>query len=236
MTEEEKAALLETAKTMFRNSFAVKHYQNTEKLGRLEEFNVNPFLHKYLTMFAFGEFTPENRAKALIYPRAFGTSLTTTFGNFIQQLCNQLRQAYPSAVAGMDIEFEDTVDGRHKYCQLKAGPQTINKDDVKTVKDHFRDLIHLGRTNGRAIAAIDCVVGVCYGTHDDLSDHYKRIDEDYPVYAGREFWTRLTGDEHFYEDLINAFAELASDVDAADMVEDTVQRLAHDIERIETED
>lgn len=230
MTEEEKRALLETAKRMFRESFAAKHYQNTKKLRKLDEFSVNPFLHKYLTMFAFGDYTPENRAKALIYPRAFGTSLTTSFGNFIQQLCNQLRQSYPSTAAGMDIEFEDSLDGRHKYCQLKAGPSTINKDDVKTVKDHFRELIHLGRTNGQAIAAMDCIVGVCYGVRSELSDHYKRIDEDYPVYIGKDFWTRLTGDEHFYEDLINAFAEVASDVDAVDMVEETVQSLAKEIE------
>ena len=31
----------------------------------------------------------------------------------------------------MDIEFEDALDGSHKYCQLKAGPNTINKDDVE---------------------------------------------------------------------------------------------------------
>ena len=100
-----------------------------------------------------------NRAKALIYPRSFGTSLVTSFGNFMQTLCNELKQSYPSTTTGMDIEFDDTVDGRYKYCQLKAGPNTINKDDVTTVKDHFRNAINLARTNGQAIASMDCVVG-----------------------------------------------------------------------------
>ena len=147
----------------------------------------------------------------------------------MQNLCNELRQSYPSTTAGMDIEFDDSIDGRHKYCQLKASPQTINKDDVKTVKDHFRGVINLARTNGQAVASIDCVVGVCYGTRKDLSSHYKKIDEDYPVYIGDEFWTHLTGDDHFYEDLINAFAEVAADINASGMVEDTVQKLATNI-------
>lgn len=229
MTEQEKIALLTTAKDLFRNSFAANHYRNTEGLDKISKFNINPFLHKYLTMFAFGEDTPMNRAKALIYPRSFGTSLVTSFGNFMQTLCNELKQSYPSTTTGMDIEFDDTVDGRHKYCQLKAGPNTINKDDVTTVKDHFRNAINLARTNGQAIASMDCVVGVCYGTRGELSGHYRKIDEDYPVYVGDQFWTRLTGDDHFYEDLINAFAEVAADINASDMVEDTVRKLAADI-------
>lgn len=229
MTEAEKNALLSTAKGLFRDSFAANHYKNTKNLDKAKQFTVNPFLLKYLTMFAFGEDTPENRAKALLYPRAFGTSMNTGFGNFIQRLCNELRQSYPSTTAGMDIEFVDAKDGRRKYCQLKAGPNTINKDDIKTIKDHFRGAIHLARTNGQAIAAMDCVVGVCYGTRNELNSFYKRIDEDYPVFIGDEFWTRLTGDEHFYEDLINAFAEVAADINAAGMVEDTVQKLANDI-------
>ena len=64
----------------------------------------------------------------------------------------------------------------------------------------------------------------------------KEIDEDYPVLIGDEFWTRLTGDNHFYEDLINAFAEVADDVNATEMVEETVQKLARNIEETTEED
>ena len=51
MTEQEKIALLTTAKDLFRNSFATNHYRNTEGLDKISKFNINPFLHKYLTMF-----------------------------------------------------------------------------------------------------------------------------------------------------------------------------------------
>lgn len=103
MTEQEKIALLTTAKDLFRNSFAANHYRNTEGLDKISKFNINPFLHKYLTMFAFGEDTPMNRAKALIYPRSFGTSLVTSFGNFMQTLCNELKQSYPSTLSLIHI-------------------------------------------------------------------------------------------------------------------------------------
>lgn len=232
MTEQEKREFLTKAKASFRDSFASNHYRNTEKLDKVRAFTVNPFLLKYLTMFAFGEDTPENRAKALLYPRAFGTSVTTGFGNYIQTLCNQLRQTYPSTTSGMDIEFIDALDQRRKYCQLKASTQTINKDDVKTIKDHFLNAIRLARTNHQPIASMDCIVGVCYGTEAELSSHYKKINEDYPVYVGAAFWTRLTGDDHFYEDLIDAFAEVAADINASDMVNKTVQRLAENIKEI----
>lgn len=49
----------------------------------------------------------------------------------------------------------DVFDGIRKYCQIKAGPNTINKDDVPVIKDHFRALINLGRTNGVRIASAD---------------------------------------------------------------------------------
>ena len=33
------------------------------------------------------------------------------------------------------------IDGEKKYCQLKSGPDTINKDDVETIAGHFKSVI-----------------------------------------------------------------------------------------------
>ena len=41
--------------------------------------------------------------------------------------------------------IEYALDGRKKYCQCKAGPQTINKDDVDTILGHFKRLIGKAR-------------------------------------------------------------------------------------------
>ena len=205
MTEEQKRIILDAAKDFVRIRIAPNHIANTEKLHSLREFNVNPFLQKYLAQFAFGDARAQSIARILVYARALGTSITTSFGTNMQYFCNEVLASFASTTSGIDIEYIDVVDGQRKYCQVKAGPNTINKDDVPIIKDHFRGVINLGRTNGLRIASSDCIVGVLYGTRDDLSAHYKRIDEDYPVLVGEEFWYHLTGDHDFSNDLINAF-------------------------------
>ena len=57
----------------------------------------------------------------------------------------------------------------------------------------------LSRTNNLHISSDNCVVGVFYGEPKDLSANYRKTDKDFPVYIGRDFWHRLTGDEDFYD-------------------------------------
>ncbi len=231
MDEPERWKILDNAKTFFRDRIAANHLSNTEMLTDLSKFNVNPFTYKYLARFAFGDSSPESIAKALVYPRVLGTSISTTFGNQLQYFCNEVLGSYASVIPGMDIEFEDAVDGRHKYCQIKAGPTTINKDDVDTIKDHFKAVFNLARTNRLALQVTDCVVGVFYGTPAELSANYKKIDRDYPVYVGEEFWHRLTGDPDFYGELINAFSDVADEMDCSEILNDVIQQLAIEIEK-----
>ena len=140
MTEVERQAILSSAKNFFRARIAENHKANTEKLSSLDKFNINPFTHKYLAQFAFGDSSPESMAKALIYPRVLGTSISTTFGTQLQFFCNEVLSSYASTTSGIDIEFVDALDGRKKYCQVKAGPTTINHDDVDTILNHFRGI------------------------------------------------------------------------------------------------
>lgn len=226
MTEQEKQEILSAAKQFFRKRIAPKHNKNTKKLMNISEFNVNPFLNKYLARFAFGNSSPESMAKVLIYPRVLGTSITTSFGTNMQYFCNDVLSSFASTTSGIDIEFIDAVDGQRKYCQVKAGPNTINRGDVPEIKGYFRGLINLGRTNGIRIASSDCVVGVLYGEPDELNSHYKKIGEDYPVIVGKDFWYRLTGDQTFYDDLISAFAEVADEMDSSELLQRTIDSLA----------
>jgi len=62
-----------------------------------------------------------------------------------------LKDSFGSMVAGIDIEFIDAIDGRKKYCQAKLGPNTINKDDIETIHNHFKAARNLGRTNNIAV-------------------------------------------------------------------------------------
>lgn len=231
MTEQERQEILTKAKNFFRTRIAENHKRNTERLSNINQFNINPFTHKYLAQFAFGNSSPESMAKALVYPRILGTSIATTFGTQLQFFCNEVLSSYASTTSGIDIEFVDALDGRRKYCQVKAGPQTINHDDVDTIKNHFRAIRNLARTNHLNLNITDCIVGVFYGTEESLCQSYKRINEEYPVYVGVEFWHRLTGDPDFYFDLIDAFAEVADDLDCSEMINGIISRLADEFRR-----
>ena len=232
MTPEEKQAILEKTKQFFRDKIVENHIKNTQKLGNLSEFNPNPFLEKYLANFAFGNCNSESIAKALIYPRVLGTSINTTFGTQMQAFCKDVLSGFASTTPGIDIEFTDQIDGRYKYCQIKAGPNTINKDDITTIKNHFNAIRGIARTNGLRDfnPDIDCIVGVFYGTNDDLSQMYRAINRSHPVYVGEGFWHRLTGDEDFYEALIDNIAEVANEIDGTAIIEDVVNSLAKEIE------
>lgn len=226
MTEQERLLILEKSKKFFKDEIVESHIKNTTKLENINNFNINPFIHRYLAQFAFGNSDPESLAKVLIYPRVLGTSITTTFGHKMQAYCGQVLSGNGSLVEGMDIEFIDCIDGKKKYCQVKAGPQTINKDDVKTICDHFSAAIRLSRTNNVRITSENCMVGVFYGDPKDLSANYRKIDYHYPVYIGKEFWYRLTGDEDFYNKLISSFADVAKEMDSSKLVNDTIQKLS----------
>jgi hypothetical protein len=171
-------------------------------------------------------------AKALIYPRVMGTSIATTFGMQLQYFCNEVLGSYASTTPGIDIEFVDAVDGRHKYCQVKAGPTTINYDDVDMIKRHFTAIRNLARTNHLDLNIADCIVGVFYGTDSELSPCYKQINKEGPLYVGKDFWYRLTGDDAFYYDLIDAFAEVADEMDSSATIFQIIETLAREIEQI----
>lgn len=224
----DKQEILQAAKTWFRESVADSHITNTEKLVSPDEFNINPFTAVYLANFLTGNSSPESIAKALLFPRVLGTSISTTFGNAVQKFTNDVLGAYGSTTSGIDIEFIDQLDGHKKYCQLKSGPNTINKDDVETIAGHFKGVINLARTNNLRITHDDMIVGVIYGEQSQLSGHYKRITSQYhhPTYTGKEFWHRLTGDEGFYQDLIAAIGSVAIEADYSKEFQIIIKQLA----------
>ena len=233
MTPEEKQVILQKAKQFFKDKIVQSHKKNTQKLKKLSKFKPNPFLAKYLANFVFGNDNSKSIAKALIYPRVLGTSINTTFGTQMQAFCKDVLSGYASTTPGIDIEFTDQIDKRYKYCQIKSGPNCINKDDVTTIINHFNAIRGIARTNGLRDfnPDIDCIVGVFYGCNDDLSTMYKTINKSHPVYAGKEFWYRLTGDKNFYEELIDNIAEVANEVDGTSIIETAIDNLAKEIEK-----
>ena len=220
--------MLNEAKRWFKEILVQNHIRNTVKLANPDAFNINPFLVTYLAHFLTGNASAESIARALIYPRVLGQSITTSFGQNLQKFTSDVLGSFGSTTAGIDIEFEDQVDGGKKYCQLKAGPNTINKDDVETIHRHFHAIRNLARTNSLKIGLNDLVVGVLYGESDELSQHYKNIStiHHYPVLVGADFWHRLTGNKDFYFVLIRAFTEVAKEANSEKLLEATIKKLA----------
>ncbi|OYX27969.1 MAG: restriction endonuclease [Flavobacteriales bacterium 32-35-8] len=231
MDNNQRKQIIENAKTFFRNEIVQSHIDGAcKRASKLSEYNVNPFLFKYLANFLTGNNDSESIARALVLPRILGSSINTSFGMKIQSLISFLFQGLGSTTQGIDIEFIDAIDGRKKYCQLKAGPNTINHDDVTTIMNHFNGVRALARTNNLNVGINDLIVCVVYGEETELSSHYRRIGNTYPVIIGKDFWHRLTGKDDFYYELIDAIGEVALEVDASKVVEETIKTLAIEIE------
>jgi len=231
MDKKEQEIILNKAKDFFRNEIVEAHIiEGCKRASKLSEYNVNPFLYKYLANFLKGNAEPRSIAEALVLPRVLGSSITTSFGMKIQKLISELFEGYGSTTSGIDIEYIDAIDGRKKYCQLKSGPNTINRDDVETIFGHFQATINLARTNNLNIGVNDMVIGILYGGEAELSSHYKKINKKHPVIVGQEFWYRLTGNKEFYLDLINTVGEVAIEVDGTKVLEETIDILAKEIE------
>jgi hypothetical protein len=228
MNEQQKQAIIDSGKEYFRSTIIPNHLKNLNKL-QLSSFNINPFLINYLA--AYSE--PVAFAKALVYPRILDTSLNTSFGQNIQVFISQLQEVVggASGIDGIDIEFVDAIDGRRKYCQCKAGPQTINIDDIATILGHFKKFIGKARLDRMPLQMDDMIVGVLYGEPQHLSDNYKVINSHYSVMCGAEFWEHLTGDKNFYNRLAKAFGEVVEEdgIDGSALILDKVNEIANEI-------
>jgi hypothetical protein len=226
----DKQQILRDFTTWWRDEFAVSHKTNTIKLSSLSEFTINPFLWNYLAFYLRGNSSSRALAEALILPRALGTSVNTIFGTRFQKfIVVYFKDTYGSTTPGVDIEFLDKIDHRKKYCQLKAGPNVVNNDDIKTVIDHFDSLRRLARTNHSDVNDRDCIFALLYGKPKEKNGAIRSIERSYPVYIGQEFWYHFTGDEGFYNDLVQAIGEIANEFDLSDIVEDTIVKLSENI-------
>lgn len=227
----EKELLEEIVKYFEINIFENHINASLTKHTKIKNYNINPIVVKYLSKVLVGNYSPEGVAKALFYPRVLGTSINTSFGTNIQKMFIKLNLAEGSAIPGMDIEFFDKIDKKKKWCQLKSGPNTINSEDVNPLIKKFTNTIKLARTNDALLGSNnnDFIVGVLYGEQNELSMHYKKIDEVHPVIIGRDFWHRITGFPNFYDGLVSALHECINNLDTKEFITKGCDKLATEI-------
>lgn len=223
--------LLEVITAYFEEKIFENHKISSLKThSKLKSYKINPIVVKYLSKILENDFTAIGIAKALYYPRVLGTSINTSFGTRIQNMFVELNLAEGSLIKGMDIEFTDKVDGRRKWCQLKSGPNTINSEDVSPLLKKFTTVTNLARTNSMDLNNSDLILGVLYGEEDQLSQHYRKIDEFFPVIIGEEFWHRLTGFPNFYNKLVSNLDLMTLNLDTEGFLKQGYMALAKEIE------
>lgn len=223
--------LLEIVTTYFKEKIFENHKINSLKIhSKLKSYKINPILVKYLSKILEDDFTSIGIAKALYYPRVLGTSINTSFGTRIQNMFVKLNLAEGSLIKGMDIEFIDKIDRRKKWCQLKSGPNTINSEDVNPLLKKFTTVTNLARTNVMNLNNSDLILGVLYGDQSQLSQHYLKIDKQFPVIIGQEFWHRITGFPDFYSKLVSNLDEMILHLDTEDFFKKGYMALAKEVE------
>lgn len=236
ISETERLQIMNKFKKFFRDEIIKNHKKNTEKLKKLKEFKVNPFLWYYLANYLTGNSSALSLAKVLVYPRVLGTSITTSFGTSMQKFISTVLKGYGSTTSGIDIEFIDQIDGRKKYCQLKSGPDALNNYDVTTIINHFKSAKRLAKTNNLIVSSEDFIFCTVYGEPSQMNSFISKLADDYTVYMGKEFWHRLTGEEDFYNRLIDCISEVVNEVDMKSFVEEVIEALSKEIESEFAED
>lgn len=198
--------------------------------SKLKNYQLNPIIIKYLSQLKENKISADGIAKALLYPRALGTSITGSFGAKFQKMLVELKVVKGSLIKGIDIEFIDKIDGKTKYCQLKAGPNTINSGDVAPILSKFDKVVNLARTNNyKDFSNNDLIVGVLYGNTSQLSAHYLKIDKRYPVIVGADFWYHITGFPDIYKKFIAAIEEYVAKMPASTVFQEALQKLTSEI-------
>ena len=178
--QKEKAEILEKAKEWWREEFALAHKKNTLKLSSLKKFDINPFTWSYLAYFLEGNKNPETLARVLLYPRILGTSVNTIFGSRFQGFISRVFEGVlGSAISGIDLEFIDKLDGRKKYCQIKAGPNIVNRDGAISVKNHFKSARMIAKTNNLPLNVDDFMFCLLYGEPWQKNSFIKNIEKEY---------------------------------------------------------
>ena len=74
MTNQERVRILEKAQEFFRNEIVEPHISNAcKRASKLSNYNINPFLFKYLANFLTGNDRADSIARALVLPRVLGS-------------------------------------------------------------------------------------------------------------------------------------------------------------------
>ena len=131
----------------------------------------------------------------------------TLFGNLLENLAIHICSEVFGGMKAPEGEFKsvDLIFARDGNCYIvgiKSGTNWGNSDQIKTMKNHFKEarILLQGKGENRPILAVN---GCMYGT-DNKPFKKDRNDpeKDYLKYCGEVFWDFISGDSKLYLQLI----------------------------------
>lgn len=177
----------------------LKSLENLKLLTVLKK--KNPYLFKAKNILLAEEFVKT------ITDAFLSSQEEAIFGGFLEELaiyaCEQVYGGKKSSAEGIDLEFSKR-DITYLIA-IKSGPNWGNSQQIRRMKDNFRQAKRVLRTSTSHSRNIIAVNGCCYGVdpHPDKADYFK--------YCGQEFWELVSGDENLYTEIIEPLGHKAKE-------------------------
>jgi site-specific DNA-methyltransferase (cytosine-N4-specific) len=170
----------------------------------------NPYLLK-----AKNISTPEELVKSVV--DAFMSSQEETmFGNklegFAIYVSERLFGGFKSEFPSVDLEFER--DDVYYIVGIKSGTKWANSDQLKRMKDNFKEARRYLREELGVEREIVAVNGCIYGKDGSPFKENEDADKSYYKLAGQDFWEFISGDSELYREIIKPIEEEALERDA----------------------
>ncbi len=172
---------------------AEKKFEIIEQIN-IDDLDFNPFLLRLLRLES-----PQDIAEFMVAER-LERGLVTSFGQRIQTIIKMF--ASGTGVEGADICKER--DGRRHYIQIKAGPNTINKDITNEINKLLSSAI---RRNGGSIP----LLGMTYGKRERVNSIIQRYSQVNWL-IGAEFWEFISEDPECAHRIFEIAGEASSEV------------------------
>lgn len=127
----------------------------------------------------------------------------TIFGNLLEDFAIYvsvtLYGGFKSQLNSIDLEFER--ENIYYIVGIKPGTNWGNSDQVNKMKDNFKKARIALRAKGITNEII-AVNGCMYGKDRNPLKNNQDSEKSYYKYAGQEFWSFLSKDDNFYQEII----------------------------------
>ncbi len=171
------------------------HEKRIEKINKLKLQKLlkrkNPYLFKAKNILTAQEFV-ENLLSAHL-----SSQEEAIFGEILEKMAifvNYLvYKGVKSSAEGIDLEFEK--NNIRYIVSIKSGPYWGNSSSIGKLLDNFKKARRILNTNVTEKNVV-AVIGCCYGTDS------KPDKGEYLKLCGQDFWEFVSGDEYFYQKII----------------------------------